>query len=148
MSVLEWLSDQNITCRVLEYPSHIVTSAAAADFLKIQPEQMLKSLLVKVGPEFVLILTPLTKRLNMRVLMDYFDTIKIRMAMAQEVRAVTGYEIGTTCPFLLKNPLKVYIDEAVTKYEEVAISCGVQGKEMMIRFVDLKKVIELDFVQL
>lgn len=148
MSVLEWLSAQKIPYRILEYPSNIVTPLAAAEYLKIQPEQMLKSLVVKVGADFVMILTPLPKRLNMKVLMSYFDTIKIRMAMAQEALAVTGYKVGTICPFLLKTPMKVYIDEAVTRYEDIALSSGAEGKEMMIKLADLEKAVELTFMVL
>lgn len=140
MNALEWLGSQNISYRLLHYPAEITTSSQAAIFLGIEQEQMLKSLLVKVGQEFLMILTPLTQRLDMNYLMKSFGVNKARMATADEVLAVTGYRVGTTCPFLLKASTRIFIAPSVLKYQDVAISSGEMGKEIMLSIGDLQKI--------
>lgn len=143
MTVLAWLDSLHIHYRVLEYPAHITTSTAAASFLGIEENQMLKSLLVKVGEEFVMILTPLTKRLNMDTLIGYFSVKKARMATPDEVFTVTGYKVGYTCPFLLKSPVRTFIDQTVIKYDLIAISSGEKEKEIMLAVTDLLRLLPI-----
>ena len=143
---LLWLNAQNVSYKVLQYPANITTSSEAAAFLGIEEAQMLKSLLVKVGDEFVMMLTPLNKRLDMNVLMQYFSVKKSRMATPDEVFEITGYKIGTTCPFLLKTNLRIFLDQDVLKYKEIAISSGEKGKEIMISLADLQRVIQVSII--
>ncbi len=138
MDVLTWLEAQGIACQILQYPADITTSSAAAAFLGIKESQMLKSLLVKVGEEFVMVLTPLDQRLDMEMLKRYFAVSKARMATPDEVLEVTGYKVGTTCPFLLKTPVQIFALPDVVSFERIAISTGSSGKEMLISVENLK----------
>lgn len=140
MDVLTWLDDEGIAYQVLQYPAAITTASEAAVFLGIKESQMLKSLLVKVGEEFVMILTPLDQRLDMEMLKRYFAISKARMATPDEVLEVTGYKVGTTCPFLLKTPVRIFVLPEVLSFERVAISAGLSSKEIFISVESLKFV--------
>lgn len=147
MDVLTWLDAQGIAYQILQYPSDITTSSAAAAFLGIKESQMLKSLLVKVGDEFVIILTPLDQRLDMENLKKYFMVNKTRMATPDEVLEVTGYKVGSTCPFLLKTALRIFVLPEVLSFERIAISTGNAGKEMLISLENLKSVTQFNVVE-
>lgn len=143
MNVLAWFDSSNIPYQILDYPETITAPSAAAEFLGIEQDQMLKSLLVKAGEEFVMVLVPLTQRLDMNVITDYFHVKKARMATPDEVFETTGYKVGYTCPFLLKNPVRVFLKKAAVDYQKIAISSGELGQEIMMGLADLIKVTEL-----
>ncbi len=140
MDVLTWLDAQGIAYQILQYPAAITTASDAATFLGIKESQMLKSLLVKVGEEFVMILTPLDQRLDMEIVKRYFAVRKVRMATPDEVLAVTGYKVGITCPFLLKTPVRIFVLPGVLSFERIAISAGLFSKEILISVESLKFV--------
>lgn len=143
MHVLAWFDSINVLYQVLVYPATVTTPAQAAEFLGIEPDQMLKSLLVKVGEELVMVLVPLTQRLDMQFLANYFQVKKARMATPDEVFETTGYKVGYTCPFLLKNPVRIFLAKAAMAYERIAISSGKPGEEIMMELADLIKVTSL-----
>ncbi len=143
MKVLAWFDSSNIPYQVLSYPATITTPFQAAEFLGIEQDQMLKSLLVKAGEEFVMILVPLTQRLDMQLVADYFQVKKARMATPDEVSEITGYKVGYTCPFLLKNSVRIFLAKAADHYQKIAISSGEPGQEVMLDLVDLIKVTAL-----
>ncbi len=143
MNALAWFDSINVSYQILVYPTTITTPAEAADYLGIEQDQMLKSLLIKAGDEFVMILVPLTQRLDMLAMANYFQVKKARMATSDEVFATTGYKVGYTCPFLLKNPVRVFLAKAAANYQNVAISSGEPGQEIMITLADLIKVTQL-----
>lgn len=140
MDVLTWLDAQGIAYQILQYPAAITTVSDAAAFLGIKESQMLKSLLVKVGEEFVMILTPLDQRLDMEMLKRYFAVNKARMATPDEVLEITGYKVGTTCPFLLKTQVRIFVLPGVLNFDRVAISAGLSSKEILISVESLKFV--------
>ncbi len=140
MDVLTWLDAQGIPYQILQYPAAITTARDAAAFLGIKERQMLKSLLVKVGEEFVMILTPLDQRLDMEMLKRCFAVSKARMATPDEVLEVTGYKVGTTCPFLLKTAVRIFVLPEVLSFERIAISAGLSSKEILISVESLKFV--------
>lgn len=142
MDVLTWLDSQGIKYQLLQYPSSITNSSEAAIFLGIQESQMLKSLLVKVGEEFIMVLVPLDQRLDMELLKRYFQVKKSRMATPEEVLEITGYKVGTTCPFLLKTTVRIFVLPIINKFARIAISSGSNGKEIMINSADLQSVVQ------
>ena len=46
------------------------------------------------------------------------------MLKPDEVLEVTGHPVGGVCPFGLKNPLKIYLDISLKKFEYVYPAAG------------------------
>ena len=49
---------------------------------------------------------------------------KARMLSVDEVVNWTGHPVGGVCPFGLENPLKVYCDESLRRFDEVLPAAG------------------------
>jgi Cys-tRNA(Pro)/Cys-tRNA(Cys) deacylase len=71
------------------------------------------------------------------------------MATEEEVLEVTGYRVGTVSPFGLPRPLKVWIDASVLREEEISIGSGVRNMAIIMRSVDIQRVLgEVEVVEL
>ena len=60
------------------------------------------------------------------------------MASPDEVKAVTGFEIGAVGPFGLPGRLRILVDRKLFKQLEVSIGSGVRGTTVFLRTDDLK----------
>ena len=50
--------------------------------------------------------------------------IKARMLTAEEAQQETGHAIGGVCPFLVKEGVRVYLDEAMKRFDTIYPACG------------------------
>ena len=49
---------------------------------------------------------------------------KARMLTAEEAQQETGHAIGGVCPFLVKEGVRVYLDEAMKRFDTIYPACG------------------------
>ena len=63
------------------------------------------------------------KKIDNRKYKDTFSC-KAKMPDPSEVKKVTGHPVGGVCPFGLKNPVKIYLDESLKSYEIVYPAAG------------------------
>ena len=61
---------------------------------------------------------------------------KIRLASLREVLPLTGYERGAVTAIGAKKPIPVYLDEVAELFDEIAISAGAKGIQVMLRTAD------------
>ena len=54
---------------------------------------------------------------------------------------MTGFEIGAVSPFALPRPLRVLLDESVTRETEVSIGSGLRGATVIMATVDLVRAL-------
>lgn len=118
-----------ITVLVTEQSSATVPLAAAAH--GVAPEQIAKTICLRVGEEIVLLVAAGTARLSNRKFKDRFAA-KPRMLEAQEVLAVTSHPVGGVCPFGLPSPLKVYCDVSLKSFDEVVPAAGATNSAVRI----------------
>ena len=99
------------------------TVEMAARVHGVAPGQIAKTLSLKVKDEVVLIVTRGDARLDNRKLKAALGA-KARMLSVDEVVNWTGHPVGGVCPFGLENPLKVYCDESLLRFDEVLPAAG------------------------
>lgn len=108
---------------VLELEVSTATVELAAAGHGVAPEQIAKTLAVKVGDEIVLLATKGTARLDNKKFKARFSA-KPRMLPLDEVERETGHPVGGVCPFGLARPLRVYCDISLKPYDEVVPAAG------------------------
>ena len=101
--------------------SATVQLAAAAH--GVAPEQIAKTICLRVGDTTLLVVTSGTARLDNRKSKDVFGG-KPRMLGAEEVVAATSHPVGGVCPFGLPSPLPVYCDLSLKRFAEVVPAAG------------------------
>jgi prolyl-tRNA editing enzyme YbaK/EbsC (Cys-tRNA(Pro) deacylase) len=55
------------------------------------------------------------------------------LASPEEVRELTGYEVGAVAPFGLPEPMRVLVDESVLAEAEVSIGSGVRNSTVILK---------------
>ena len=105
--------------------------------------QVVRSILFQIRPEeFAMVLVAGPAQVDWKKLRQLIGRSRVRMATEDEVQEVTGYRVGTVSPFGMKNQVRVLIDESVLKEEEVSIGSGVRNTAIILKSVDLQRVLE------
>lgn len=122
-SVKKQFKEDNISFEILEFESSSATVDLAAEVLGVEPGQIAKTMAFKIGEENILVVSKGDARIDNRKYKDQFKT-KAKMLSFEEVLDSTGHPVGGVCPFGLKNPIKVYLDESLKNYEVVYPAAG------------------------
>jgi prolyl-tRNA editing enzyme YbaK/EbsC (Cys-tRNA(Pro) deacylase) len=122
-SVRTFFTENAPDIAVLVTEQSSATVALAAQAHGVAPEQIAKTICLRVGEEIVLLVAAGTARLSNRKFKDRFAA-KPRMLDAEQVLAVTSHPVGGVCPFGLPSPLPVYCDVSLQAFEEVVPAAG------------------------
>jgi prolyl-tRNA editing enzyme YbaK/EbsC (Cys-tRNA(Pro) deacylase) len=108
---------------VLESSMSSATVALAAEAYGVPPEQIAKTLSLRIGERVVLLVASGLSRLDNKKAKAAFGG-KPKMLGLHEVAEITGHEVGGVCPFGLKTPLPVYCDISLRAFAEVVPAAG------------------------
>jgi prolyl-tRNA editing enzyme YbaK/EbsC (Cys-tRNA(Pro) deacylase) len=108
---------------VIELDVSTATVDLAASAHGVAPEQIAKTLALRLGDEIVLLATKGTARLDNKKFKARFAT-KPRMLPLDEVEAETGHPVGGVCPFGLAKPHRIFCDVSLRGFEEVVPAAG------------------------
>ena len=117
-SVREWLAANAPGLRLIEVEETTATVETAARALGVLPGMIAKTLAVRAGEHLFLLVARGDARLDNRKCKDEFGQ-RPRMLGADETFELTGHQVGGVCPFGLKNPVAVYLDESLKAFEVV-----------------------------
>lgn len=107
----------------MEAEARSATVAQAAEAFGVAPEQIAKTLALRVGDEAFLLVMSGAARLDNRKAKQAFGG-KPRLLDADEVVALTGHPVGGVCPFGLPGAVAVYCDASLRAFPEVLPAAG------------------------
>ena len=117
-------------------PVHSLEEAAAARGQI--PAQVVRSLLFRLAEnEYVMVLASGPDQVSWKALRRHLGRSRVTMAERDEVRRVTGYEIGTVSPFGMPTPMPVLVDERIPALDEVSIGSGERSVAVILETEDL-----------
>ena len=117
-SVRAWLGKHAPDLRLIEVEESTATVETAAKALGVEPGRIAKTLAIRAGEHLFLLVTRGDARLENRKCKDEFGA-RPRMLGAEETLELTGHPVGGVCPFGLKVPLPVYLDETLKAFDLV-----------------------------
>lgn len=117
-SVKAWLAANAPDLPLIEVAESTATVDTAAMALGVEPGRIAKTLAVRAGDRLFLLCTRGDARLDNRKCKDEFGA-RPRMLGPEETLELTGHPIGGVCPFGLRSPLPVYLDESLKAFEVV-----------------------------
>ncbi len=136
------LTALGIPHRQFRHPGPVRSLEQAARERGQAPEQVVRSLLFRLAAdEFVMVLVAGPEQIDWKALRRHLGQSRLTTASREEVRQVTGYEIGAVAPFGLPAPLPLLADESVFVPEEVSIGSGVRGTTVILRSADLARAL-------
>lgn len=132
------LTELDIPHTEFTHPGPVKSLEQAAEERGQRPEQVVRSLLFRLGQgSYALVLVAGAQQVDWKALRAALGQSRLTTASADEVRQVTGFEIGAVGPFGLPVPLPVYVDESVLGEEVISLGSGVRGTTVILKSADL-----------
>src|SRR4029079_1994641 len=131
-SVRAWLAANAPDLRLIEVEDSTATVDTAAKALGVEPGRIAKTLAVRAGDHLFLLCTRGDARLDNRKCKDECAA-RPRMLGPEETLELTGHPVGGVCPFGLKSPLPIYLDETLKAFDVVYPAGGSLNTSVEVR---------------
>lgn len=136
--VSQVLLEKHLPHRVFTHPGPVTSLEQAARERGQRPEQVIRSILFRLSEtDFLMVLMAGPAQIPWKTLRKHVGSSRLTMANEEEVKAVTGYEIGAVGPFGLPAPVRILVDSSVLAQEEVSLGSGVRGTTIFIKVADM-----------
>ena len=137
------LEEAGITYRLKEYPvdEEDLSAETVARKIGLPPGQVFKTLALRGDKTGVLlILIPANAELNLKAAAAASGNKNCEMLPLKDVLPVTGYIRGGVSPLGTKKRFPIYLDLSALEYEEISMSAGVRGTQILLSPADFIRV--------
>jgi len=119
--------------RQYEVDPNDLSALTVAKKIGMPPEQVFKTLLVTGGPNiYRFAVIPGDAELDFKKLARASGLRKLEMAPLKDVQPLTGYIRGGVTLFGTRKPYPVYIDETVVLFDQISVSAGARGTQLIL----------------
>ena len=134
--------------REYEVDPEDLSAITVAKKVGMPPEQVFKTLLVTGGPgQYAFAVIPGDGELDFKKLARVAGLRKAEMVSLKEVQPLTGYIRGGVTIFGAKKAYPVYVDETVILFDQISVSAGARGTQLILAPDDyLRAACALDVV--
>jgi len=115
------------------YDESDLSGTHAAAVLDLPPERVFKTLVAKgdkTGP--VVFCIPVHRELNLKKAASATKNKRIEMLPVKDLLGLTGYVRGGCSPIGMKKKFSTFIDETILLEEEISISAGTRGCQILM----------------
>lgn len=122
-----------------EFDEEHLSGEHVASQVSLPADQIFKTLVVRGDKQGVMVFCiPVTMELDLKKAAKAAGDKKIEMTHVKELLGLTGYIRGGCSPVGMKKKYPTWIDETAMLYEEIAVSAGVRGAQIIINPEALK----------
>ena len=133
-NVMRLLDKAGIEYKVHNFNSEDIPSGSqAADILRIEHGRMFKTLVTvaKSGAHYVYMI-PVDCELDLKKAAVCAHEKSVEMLKSKDLLPLTGYIHGGCSPIGMKKPFPTYIDETAQLYDEIGVSAGCRGCQVLL----------------
>ncbi|WP_313530313.1 Cys-tRNA(Pro) deacylase [Anaerotignum sp.] len=144
-NVMRLLETAGISYRTseYEYDENNLSGLDAAEKIGFPPEQVFKTLVTRGDKTGILVFCiPVNMELDLKKAATVSKNKKLEMTHVKELLALTGYIRGGCSPVGMKKRYPTFIDETAILFDEIAVSAGVRGEQVILAPDDLMRYIE------
>lgn len=134
-NVMRLLEQAKIPFRAMEYDydESDLSGNHAADAMGIPREQIFKTLVTRgTGKNLYVFCIPVNMELNLKRAAKAAGEKSIEMIHVKELQPLTGYIRGGCSPIGMKKKYPTFIDETAVLYDEIGVSAGARGCQVML----------------
>ena len=140
-----------IPCResFYEYDENDLNGMHAAEAIGMPPEQVFKTLVAR-GPKYGIhvFCIPVCCELDLKKAAKAAGDKSMEMVHVKELLGLTGYIRGGCSPVGMKKRYPVFFDETCELYDEIAVSAGERGHQMLLSPMDLTRFLGAKLVDI
>lgn len=129
------LEQAGIVFKTMEYEvdENDLSGEHAARVLGLNPEMLFKTLVVRnEKKELLVFCIPVLEELDLKKAAKVSGSKKVEMVHVRELFELTGYIRGGCSPIGMKKQYPTWIDETCVLFDEIGISAGKRGCQMLI----------------
>jgi len=124
------------------YDENDLSGMHAAEEISMPPEQVFKTLVARGDKTGIIVFCiPVCDELDLRKAAQVSGNKKVEMVHVKELLGLTGYVRGGCSPIGMKKKYKTYLDETSILFDEIAISAGVRGQQIILSPAHLSEYI-------
>lgn len=145
------LESASIKFRVIEYESNEdeLDAISVAKKIEMPPEQVFKTLVaISNDKEYLVFVLPGNLELNLKKAANAANKKNVELIPVKSIEQVTGYIRGGCSPIGMKKQFKTFIDETALLFDEISISAGKRGMQIIINPQDLLKITKSELKEL
>ncbi len=114
----------------------------------LDPNIMFKTLVSKSENGPIVFCIPVNAELDLKKCAVAAKSKRVELIAVKELLGLTGYIRGGCSPIGMKKKFPVIFDETVTLYDEVTVSAGVRGCQLMLNSKQLTEFVDAKFADL
>lgn len=150
-NAIRLVEQAGIACReaFYEYDEKDLSGIHAAEAVGLPPEQVFKTLIARGDRSGIQVFCiPVCFELDLKKAARITGDKKIEMVHVKELLNLTGYIRGGCSPVGMKKKYPTYMDETCQLYDEIAVSAGERGHQILLPPEDLAQLVGAEFVDL
>ena len=136
-----WLAQRGFEERIHTFEVSSATVELAAQALGVEPGHIAKTISLYDGESAMVILAAGDAKIDNRKFKERFG-FKAKMLSPEDALRFTGHAVGGICPFGLANPLEVYLDESLRRFDTVYPACGTSSSAVALTCQELEQASE------
>ena len=138
--VQEFIIQFDSKLKILILDTSARTAKGAANSLKCEVGEIVKSLLFRADSSFLICLVAGDRRCSLNKLKKILKKKDVCMANADEVKSNTGFSIGGVAPIAHIKKLDILIDKSLSRFEHVFAAAGHPNCVFRINYNQLIKI--------
>lgn len=138
------LEKENIEFSIKEYDfdEDNIDALHAAAGVNLPPEQVFKTIVMRnEKKEIYVFCVPATCTVNLKKVRMLTNSKEINPVKVTELLGLTGYIRGGCSPLGMKKKYQTYIDSTAILFENIAISAGIRGQQILVNAEKLASII-------
>lgn len=139
-NAMRLLEQAKLSFRAAEYgyDENDLSGMHAAEAIGLPPEQVFKTLVARGTKNGIVVFCiPVSCTLDLKKAAIAAGDKSIEMVRMNDLLSLTGYIRGGCSPIGMKKNYPTFIDETAELFDEIAVSAGVRGQQIMIAPEDL-----------
>ncbi len=150
-NAMRLLTAAKIPFTVKEYPvdENDLSGTHVADSIGADYDTVYKTLVLKGNKTgYLVCCIPVDAELDLKKVAKAAKDKKVDMIPMKDLLGLTGYVRGGCSPIGMKKKFPTYIEETAVLYDEIAVSAGVRGAQIIINPEKLREFTDAQFASL
>ena len=137
--VRSYFQTLGIAERIMEFDVSSATVELAAQAVGVEGARIAKTLSFLLGDGCILIVAAGDAKIDNKKYKAKFGT-KAKMLAHDDVPEYIGHAVGGVCPFVVKEGVRVYLDESLQRFETVFPACGSSNSAIELTIPQLEQL--------
>ncbi len=135
------LDDANVSYKEMHHEA-VFTSSESAKIRGTELKQGAKALIFKGDDNYFMAIISAAKKADSKKLKKITSAKNLSLASPEEVKKLTGLDIGSIPPFGELFGLQSYLDKSLSENEFIAFNAGSHTDSIIIKYGDYKKAVK------